>query len=98
MISGSLWLRDVQSTIAIARNSAGGSFQYLGRFPGAEAGVKDPLLSEYRSAGKTLKRDRTEGFREIESLAYQGSFLAMLSAFIAFPIAVCRDRIDLVIR
>ena len=72
------WLREFQTSVALARKSVGGSYQYLGLFPGAEPGVNDPYLREYQSAGKTLKRDRSQGLREIESLAYRGSTLSML--------------------
>ncbi|WP_293903702.1 tetratricopeptide repeat protein, partial [Phenylobacterium sp.] len=62
----------------LGRKSVGGASQYLGVFPESEAGVNDPLLREYQSAGRTLKVDRPEGLREIGSLALQGSTLSML--------------------
>jgi TPR repeat protein len=40
--------------------------------------VSDPYLREYLSAGKALERDRSQGLRAIESLAYRGSALSML--------------------
>jgi TPR repeat protein len=78
MVHPTAWLRDVQTSVALGRRSVGGASQYLGVFPGAEPGVNDPLLREYQSAGRTLKRDRSEGLREIGSLAARGSTLSML--------------------
>jgi len=72
------WLRDVQSTIALGRQSVGGASQYLAMFPGAELGVMDPYLEEYLTATRTLRRDRAGDIREVEALAHRGSVLSML--------------------
>lgn len=72
------WLREIEDSVALARKSVGGPSQYLGMFPGAEPGVRDPHLAEYLSAGKTLQKNRSEGFQAIEALAHRGSPLSML--------------------
>lgn len=72
------WLRGIEDSVRNARSSLGGPLQYLGMFPGAEPGVRDPHLQEYLAAGKALERSRADAFQIFESLALQGSVLSML--------------------
>jgi TPR repeat protein len=72
------WAQGIGTSVAEGRRSVGRSQQYLGLFPGAEAGITDPFLREYLAAGKALERDRVQGLAEITLLADRGSVLSML--------------------